>query len=71
MQQYLPNPSQVRAKIEQIEEPHVKMFCKAFYVLCVTESELAGVPCGKENASGPKGNDFSPSRYHPQGISTS
>lgn len=69
MQRYIPNPSQVRAKIEQIEEPHVKMFCKALYVLCATESELAGIPSRKENAYGPKGNDFSPSQYHPQGIS--
>jgi hypothetical protein len=66
-----PTPLEVRAKIEQIEDVDVKIFCKALYLLCATASELAGIPCIKEKAYGPYGDDFSPSQYYPQGISRS
>jgi|WetSurMetagenome_2_1015567.scaffolds.fasta_scaffold08601_1 hypothetical protein len=69
MQRYIPTPSQVCAKIEQIKEPNVKVFCKALYVLCATASELAGVPCKKENVYGPNPDDYSSSKFRPKGIS--
>jgi hypothetical protein len=69
MEKHEPSPSEVRAKIEQIEERGVKMFCRVLYVLCASESQIAGVPCKKERVYGPKGNEFKISQYHPQGIS--
>lgn len=69
MEKHEPSPSEVRTKIEQIKDPDVKMFCRALYVLCASESQLAGIPCKTENVYGPKGTEFEISKYHPLGIS--